>query len=121
MQRARGLCNPHLKQADREAGTFKQEPWNERRRENYHRRLDQIQATKTGTIDKLEVFERDGWVCGICGDPVDSRRTYPDRMSASMDHVIPLALGGQHVWDNVQCTHLHCNIEKGKQVLATEM
>lgn len=119
VQRARGLCNPHLKQADREAGTFKQEPWNERRRENYHRRLDQIHATKTGTINKLEVFERDGWICGICAEPVDPDREYPDRMSASMDHVVPLALGGQHTWDNVQCSHLHCNIEKGKQLLET--
>jgi predicted nucleic acid-binding Zn ribbon protein len=57
----------------------------------------------------LEIFERDGWMCGICGEAVDPGCVYPDLMSASIDHVIPLVAGGQHSRDNVQCAHFICN------------
>ncbi|QOY37053.1 HNH endonuclease [Anaerobacillus isosaccharinicus] len=63
-------------------------------------------------IDVLEVFERDKWTCGICGDVVDDSLVYPDTMSASLDHIIPLSRGGSHTYENVQCSHLKCNIKK---------
>ena len=64
-------------------------------------------------VDRLEVFERDGWLCGICCKPVDRTLLYPDRRSASLDHVIPLSRGGSHALGNVQCSHLDCNRQKG--------
>jgi 5-methylcytosine-specific restriction endonuclease McrA len=60
-------------------------------------------------ITRRAVCERDGWVCGICGGPVDPDLKFPDVMSASLDHVIPMARGGGHVWGNVQCAHFLCN------------
>jgi 5-methylcytosine-specific restriction endonuclease McrA len=27
----------------------------------------------------------------------------------SLDHITPLAAGGPHVYENVQCAHLQCN------------
>lgn len=63
-------------------------------------------------FDRREIYERDGWVCGICSDPVDPALKYPDLMSASLDHVTPLALGGQHNRANVQCSHFICNSRK---------
>lgn len=59
------------------------------------------------------VGHRDGWRCALCGLWVDRRRNHPDPMSPSVDHVVPLALGGPHIMSNVQLAHLHCNIEKG--------
>lgn len=67
-------------------------------------------------IDPAEIFERDGWVCGICKKPVDRALKYPDPQCASIDHVIPWAEGGSHLKSNVQCTHLVCNLIKGKKV-----
>ena len=60
-----------------------------------------------------DVFERDGWVCQICGDPVDGSLEHPDPMSATVDHIVPLALGGADVFANVQLAHFHCNCVKG--------
>jgi hypothetical protein len=60
----------------------------------------------------LEIFKRDGWRCGLCGEPVDPSLCYPDPMSASLDHVHPIAKGGGHVRANVQCAHLRCNLSK---------
>lgn len=66
----------------------------------------------------VEVFDRDGWVCGLCDGPVDRELKHPDPMCASLDHVVPLSLGGHHVLSNVQCAHLVCNIRKGARSVA---
>lgn len=62
-----------------------------------------------------EVFERDGWACGICGGAVDKFLAWPHPLSASLDHVLPLSRGGNHTHDNVQCSHLSCNSKKGNR------
>lgn len=64
-------------------------------------------------FDPWDVFERDGWVCGICGDPVEPALRWPDRMSVSLDHVVPLEMGGDHTPGNTRCSHLGCNAARG--------
>lgn len=64
-------------------------------------------------VDRTAVFERDGWMCGICGLAVDRALSFPDRMSVSLDHVVPMARGGGHLEANTQCAHWICNVEKG--------
>ena len=66
-------------------------------------------------IDRLEVFERDGWVCGICELPVDRTETFPAPGSATLDHVTPMSRGGGHVLSNVQLAHFYCNTVKGNR------
>lgn len=61
----------------------------------------------------VEVYERDGWVCGICGEPVDANLKHPNPLSPSLDHIVPLALGGRHSRANTQLAHLVCNVRKG--------
>lgn len=61
------------------------------------------------------VFASDQWICKLCDKPVDRCLTYPDPMSASLDHVQPLSCGGGHTRSNVQLAHLACNIAKGAQ------
>lgn len=65
------------------------------------------------TFDRLEIFTRDAWVCQICCDPVDPLVRWPDPLSASLDHIIPIARGGKHSRANAQCAHLDCNVRKG--------
>ena len=59
------------------------------------------------------VFERDGWICQLCGDPVDPDARYPDDQCGSLDHIIPLASGGDHSYANTQLAHALCNSLKG--------
>lgn len=67
-------------------------------------------------IDRLVVFERDEWTCGICHDPIDKLLRHPDPWAATIDHIIPLCQGGEHVWTNVQASHATCNAAKGGQL-----
>lgn len=55
---------------------------------------------------------RDGTTCGICGEQVDMRLTHPNPMCGSVDHIIPVAIGGTHDETNLQLTHLKCNLMK---------
>lgn len=64
-------------------------------------------------INSRTVFARDGWVCQLCQRPVDEGLPWPHTESASLDHVVPLSRGGDHVRTNVQLAHLGCNIAKG--------
>lgn len=59
------------------------------------------------------VFERDNYICQICG-----METNPDDKSwngnfgpysPTVDHILALANGGEHTWENVQCAHAKCN------------
>lgn len=64
-------------------------------------------------IDLMSVLERDGWRCQICGidTPKQLRGSCEDR-APEVDHIIPLAKGGLHTYQNVQCACRKCNREK---------
>lgn len=59
---------------------------------------------------------RDGINCGICGKPVDMQLKFPDLMRGSVDHIIPVAHGGTHDEDNLQLSHLRCNVTKQARI-----
>ena len=113
--RARGICSMHYKRQARAEGRYKNEPWDDRRRANYHKRRALKRKLPADDIRPREVYERDGWVCHICGDSVDKSAKWPDPMSPSLDHVKPLSKGGHHVLGNVQLAHLECNVRKGNE------
>lgn len=116
--RARGVCAKHWRRQARVDGRETPEPWNDRRRENHQRRRALKVGASAERIINADVFERDGWSCGICREPVDPLAAWPDRMSASLDHILPLSKGGAHTYANVQLAHLGCNVEKGARVPA---
>lgn len=73
------------------------------------------------TVDGLYI--RDKGRCAICGGHCDWD-DYTVRNGTkvcgdwypSVDHIIPLAKGGLHSWDNVQLAHRRCNWEKSDEV-----
>ena len=86
----------------------------------YQRKSDLRRARKLGVeyevINRRTVFDRDGWICGICYEPVDPSLRWPHAESVSLDHVIPLSRGGSHTYGNVQCAHARCNTRKGARL-----
>jgi hypothetical protein len=75
-------------------------------------------TTQVEPINNVVVFERDLWVCQICGGKVDISLEHPHPFSSSLDHRIPLAKGGTHTMDNIQLAHLTCNVKKHAKVVA---
>lgn len=60
----------------------------------------------------LAEYNRNGGVCWLCGQHIDLARPYPDPMSFTADHVVPVALGG-NVLGSVKPAHLRCNSSRG--------
>ncbi len=86
--------------------------WRANRRQLKRARAAGVRAVR---VDRLAIFERDGWVCQLCGEAVDPAREFPDPLSPSLDHVIPLDRGGAHVPENCQLAHFGCNASKGSR------
>jgi hypothetical protein len=86
----------------------------------YHQAYRARRARANGAIREvytaMQIAERDAWRCGICSELVDPALRYPNAMSRSIDHIIPLASGGSDTADNVQLAHLGCNWSKGDRV-----
>jgi len=114
--RAKGLCNMHYKAALRADGRIKSPVWDERRKANHAKRRAVLKGVDAERFEYREIFERDNWTCGICSEPVDPDMSWPDPMSVSLDHVVPISEGGSHTRDNAQCSHLACNVRKGARV-----
>lgn len=59
---------------------------------------------------RVDVLERDGWRCQLCGKPIDRNARPRSPMSASVDHIVELQHGGDW-WDpaNLRASHLVCN------------
>jgi len=98
------------------------EAWNDRRRDRYHRRRAQQRATSTGEpVLRERIAERDGWRCHLCGERVSKTKVWPDPMSASLDHVVPLSKGGAHTPANVRLAHVSCNVAKGDRAQGEQL
>ena len=72
---------------------------------------------------RKQIIDRDGSDCYLCQEPVDFTaphvqgqlgwETYPH-----VEHVVPLALGGDDTLENVKLAHAKCNIDKGVRLLS---
>lgn len=69
-------------------------------------------------FDPIVVLRRDGWKCHICGrkTPERYRGTYRDD-APELDHIVPLAKGGEHSKANTACACRACNIAKSDRIL----
>ena len=72
------------------------------------RKMDVIAAP----VSLQDVLNAHGKKCHICGSKVDDSTTNQP-LSATMDHVVPLALGGWHDLCNLRPAHHACNSLKG--------
>lgn len=71
--------------------------------------------SKYERINKRRVFERDKWRCQLCGCKVRRTKEWNTRQ-ATIDHIVPIALGGEHSYANVQTACMECNSKKGATI-----
>jgi hypothetical protein len=70
-------------------------------------------------IDRMAVFDYFNWKCHLCDIEIDKFLRTPHPLAATLDHKIPLAVGGTHTWNNVAPAHLKCNEIKGATYIDT--
>ena len=84
--------------------------------ENHRQRARANGCAYDASVTLPKLIKRKGLRCAICGemcDPNDHTWGYTGPQSPSIDHIIPMAKGGGHIWGNVQVAHVICNSYKG--------
>lgn len=92
---------------------------NTRRNTRHKRRV----LTGRSVVTKLNIqsiYVRDNWQCVYCGCRVYNYKAggHLSGDMATLDHVLPLTLGGEHVPDNVVTACWNCNTKKGAEFYA---
>mgnify|MGYP002280752527 CR=1 FL=1 len=80
------------------------------------REIEKKLGTRTQSF-KRKLYFRDEGLCGICSEPILLSDKYPHPRSLSIDHIVPLAKGGNHAQYNLQIAHWICNVNKGEKTI----
>lgn len=76
------------------------------------RRKETRKALVPKRLTKILLYKSNG-NCAICHEPIDTSVEWPNRRSFSIDHIIPISKNGSDEINNLQATHLRCNMQKG--------
>lgn len=85
-------------------------------KKNYYSPKRRAIMAKGEVINHTEVFDEHGWICHLCGEEISRFATRDDWMRVTLDHIIPLSRGGQHIRSNVAPAHYRCNMQKGNSL-----
>lgn len=87
------------------------------RRSKRSKERARLKAARVETVDPFQVFNRDGWRCQICHKPTPRKlRGTISPNAPELDHIVPLAQGGEHSYGNTQCACRKCNASKSDRV-----
>ena len=79
------------------------------------RRLRITDDGKQRFFRRSDIYRRDDWKCQICFKPIDRSLRFPNPKCASIDHIIPVSMGGTNRPENLQTSHLRCNVALGNR------
>lgn len=89
-------------------------------RKSSNRRKSEARRARTygsfgSAVDRIKVFESDGYRCHLCGKKTDKRRAVPHPKAPTVDHIVPLSRGGVHEPSNCRTACFSCNVLKGNR------
>ena len=85
------------------------------------RRKSRLRGLGSTAISLPELYRRDHGRCGLCGGRVRSTLKYPHPGAPTVDHVIPITVGGKNELLNAQLAHARCNTAKGNRKCSSQM
>ena len=80
-----------------------------KQRDGNHRKRARKFGVEYEPIKAQIVFQRDNYMCKLCGQRTEHNASSNADTRPSIDHIIALANGGSHTYDNVQTAHRICN------------
>jgi len=88
----------------------------DKRKASYRKAKSRRRALKVGVESERftheEVFERDNYVCQLCGYKTRPNYNQYHLLHPELDHIKPLSLNGSHTRQNTQCLCRGCNTSK---------
>ena len=79
-------------------------------RKSHKRRTGQILSMSTKSLAK-----RDGSRCNICNKKIDLSLSGNAKFGPTIDHLIPVSLGGTNEPENLALAHRHCNVARSNR------
>lgn len=74
-------------------------------------------GSKVIKYERQDIYNRDNGICHICDELIDYNLQWPNPLSFSIDHIIPISKGGEDTPYNVSSSHLKCNMIKHAKVI----
>lgn len=97
-------------------------------RKRDHRRTNKLRrearlrsATIVDSVSLAELIRRDNGTCQICKKKIRCNANRNSNGGPSVDHIIPLAKGGEHSYRNTQLAHRICNSLKQATATGSQM
>ena len=116
--KARGMCSYHYGNWWRETNP---EAWQAQRARGRFKRRALEESAYVEDVYRREIMERDNWTCHLCTKKIPKDVEYPHPKYGSLDHLVPVSLGGEHSKRNIAAAHLRCNIIKGNRVAGEQL
>ncbi len=91
------------------------------KRQGRHRRRARMHNARVEAIDPSKIAKRDKYKCHICRRRVNMNLDVQDSYSPTMDHLIPISLGGDHTYANIRLAHRICNSRKGNRAVNEQL
>lgn len=67
-------------------------------------------------LERLAIYERDGWQCQLCDEALDMGAHFNDPMAPTLDHIVPQSVETDHSPGNLRAAHRICNAKRGNRV-----
>lgn len=90
-------------------------------RQARHRRRARMHNAQIEDVDPLVIAKRDKYKCHICRKRVNMDLENTNKYSKTMDHLIPVSLGGDHTYANIRLAHRICNSRKGNRAVNEQL
>lgn len=118
-KRVSGYCSAECKRLTKRQRERERRKNGKHENGKHYSRARKLGLPRERGITLKKLIDRDGLQCHICGlicvyDGDGKGDLYP-----SIDHLLPIARGGGHTWDNVRIAHRRCNSVKADRVLAS--
>jgi hypothetical protein len=92
-----------------------------KKRERKHTRQARKRNAFVEIVSVHKLAKAQNWSCWLCGGKISKTAKAPHPDSLSLDHLVPLSLGGEHSYANCAAAHFRCNALKSNNAVNEQL